>query len=176
MILTPLSYYIVVSGVGECVAQALDDNIANGTLGRPGRVVIVPGQEVPWDGCECGQLGFAFQHGPYPTRTFPAESLEDPAVGNCVIGSQAVRVVASLIRCQYQPAMQAGGLPPSETAQNAASRLQQIEQYYMRDAITCCLHAMRRADLIDDIRIGSTDYQVNGNCGEISMIFWLGSF
>jgi hypothetical protein len=175
MELYPLYYYATVTGVGECVAQALADHEADGTLGRPGRVVVVPGSEVPWDGCECGQLGFAFAHGPFPIRSFPVESVEDPGIGRCVIGSSAVRVTASLIRCQYHPGMQADGQPPTVAAQQEAARLQQIEQFYMREAIQCCLSSRYYDRLLDDYRVGSTDYQVNGNCGETSMVFYLGN-
>lgn len=175
MELTPLLYYSVITGVGECVAQALEDHIPDGTLGRPGRVLMVPGSEVPWDGCECGQLAFAILHGPYPTRGFPVEAVEDPDIGRCAIGSSAIRVTASLIRCQYHPGMQPGGQPPTVEAQLEAARYQQVEQFYMRQAIQCCLSGMYYDRLLDDYRIGATDYQVNGNCGETSIVFYLGN-
>ena len=173
-VLGPLTFFASVTGVAECVAQSLEDHEIDGTLGRPGRVVVVPGREVPWDGCKCGQLGFAFQHGPYPVRTFPLESSQGTESTGCQLGSLGVQVTASLIRCEYHPAMAVNGAPPSEEAQTAAARLQQIEQFYMRAAITCCLSDQRRNNLIDDYRVGSADYDVNGDCGQVSIVFWIG--
>jgi hypothetical protein len=173
-VLNSLTYFVAVTGIAECIAQALADHEVDGTLGRPGRVGVTPGAEVPWDGCECGQLALAFQHGPYPSNIFPTEISEDTRPLGCFTGSSAVRVIASLIRCQYHPAMATDGTPPSIEVQTAAARLQQIEQFYMRNAIICCLHDMLESNLLDDSRIGASDYQVNGDCGQVSIIFWIG--
>lgn len=173
-VLTNLTYFAAVTGVAECIAQALEDHVADGTLGRPGRVGVLPGAEVVWDGCECGQLGMIFQHGPFPSTIFPTERAEDPQPLGCFTGSTAVRVLASLIRCQYHPALQANGSPPSIEDQTAAAKLQQIEQFYMRNAIICCLHNMVEDNFLDDARVGASDYQVNGDCGEVSVVFWIG--
>jgi hypothetical protein len=178
--LTPLTYFIAVTGVAECIAVELDAHVSDSvapSLGRPGRVGVVPGPEVPWDGCDprCGgQLAIAFVHGPYPSLNFPVEVIEDNSRGNCEVGSTGVRCIASLSRCQYHPQ---GGLEskqyPTMEAQTAAARLQQVEGFYVRQAITCCLADMKRNRLIDDYRIGATDTAVNGACGEVSVTFML---
>lgn len=170
-----LKYFALIATVCECVSNALADNVGIGTLGRPGRVVcLVPGNEVPWDGCECGQLAFAVQHGPYPSTIFPAENLDNVEQSNCVLGSSAIRVVASLIRCRYHPAMSPDGTPPTPEQQLAASMLQQIEGFIIRDTLYCCLADMKRDRRMDSYALGSTDYQVNGDCGEVSTVFYLG--
>jgi hypothetical protein len=178
VILTPRTYWDAVTEALSCVNQSLIDNEVNGTLGAPGRVLIAPGNEVPWDGCECGQLAAVFQHGPYPSNNFPIENQEGQNNGNCELGSSAVRVLMSLTRCQYHPQGVESPkkvVPPTVAQQNAASLLQQIEAYYMREAHLCCQQDMRDGNptMIDDFRLGATDYQVNGNCGEVNTLFWL---
>jgi hypothetical protein len=173
--LTSLSYFIAVTGVAECVAVALEDNIPNGTLGRPERVCGVPGPEIPWDGCDpgCGgQLAVAIQHGPFPSVRFPTEVIEDATAGGCQLGATAVRCIVSLTRCQYHPQGQLDAKRyPTPAEQTAAMRLQQVEGYYMRQAIQCCLFDMKRVYLIDDYRMSSNDTAVNGACGEVSVVF-----
>ena len=176
--LTPISYFIAVTGVAECVAQELQDHVADGTHGRPDRVLVAPGQEVPWDaggnsGIYCSQLGFVFQHGPYPSTRFPVEELEDPSAG-CIIGPTAVKVIGSLIRCEYHPPpTNQGKTPPTATQQTNAALLQCIEEFYMRSAIMCCLSQMKQRQQIDDYRVGSSDRAVNGDLGEVSIVFSL---
>jgi hypothetical protein len=174
--ITPISFFIAVTGVAECVAQSLEDNTSNGTLGRPDRVLIAPGQEVPWDigggkGRNCSQLGFVFQHGPYASSRFPVEELEDPNAG-CVMGPSAVRVIGSLVRCEYHPSPSNDGrTPPSPEQQTQAALWQSIEGFYMREAVMCCLSQMKRTYAIDDYRVSSIDRQVNGDAGEVSIVF-----
>lgn len=173
--LTPISYFIAVTGVAECIADELDNNVANGTHARPDRVLVAPGAEVPWDGKPtCGQLGLAFLHGPYPSTRFPVEEIESSTGGPCFVGDTAVQVIVSLIRCEYHPAPTANGLtPPTPAQQTAAALLQCIEEFYMRQAVTCCLSAMKSSGLIDDYKIGSSDRTVNGDMGEVSLRFSL---
>lgn len=174
-LVSALQYFNLITEICTCVSTALVDNEGIGTLGRPGRVVcLVPGSEVPWDGCECGQLAFAVQHGPYPSTRFPAENLDEEATGNCVLGSSAIRVKLSLTRCEYHPSLSPEGFSPTPEQQLAAAILQQIEGAVMRDAIYCCLRDIKRAHRVDSYAIGATDYAVNGACGEVSIIFYLG--
>jgi hypothetical protein len=168
-------FFTAVIGVSACIVAELEQGLADGlpTLGVPGRVVpLVPGSEVPWDGCECGQLAQAVEHGPYPSNfTFPDE--DNGMFGNCRLAGQAVRVRASLTRCQYHPCPDEQGQPPSVEDQLAAGQMQQIDEYLMRKAILCCLAAMRSSRLIDDYAMGGSDYTVNGCCGEVSMPYWI---
>jgi hypothetical protein len=175
--LTPISYFVAVTGVAECIAQELADHVADGTLGRPDRVLIAPGQEVPWDagssGNPCSQLGLVFFHGPYTSQRFPVEALEDPN-DKCVIGPTAVQVIASLVRCEYHPPpTNQGKTPPTPEKQTTAALLQCVEEFYMRSAVACCLSTMYTSGQIDDYRIGSSDRQVNGDLGEVSIRFSL---
>lgn len=176
--LTPITYFIAVTGIAECIAQELEDHVADGTHGRPNRVLIAPGQEVPWDigggkNGYCSQLGIVFEHGPYASTRFPVEELEDPNAG-CVIGPTAVRCVASLVRCEYHPSPKnEGKTPPTPTEQTNAALLQCIEEFYMRSAILCCLSQMKQDQFIDDYRVSSSDRQVNGDAGEVSIRFSL---
>lgn len=174
-IFLPLAFYVPVTGVSACIVEELQQGFSDGlpTLGVPGRVVpLVPGNEVPWDGCECGQLAQVIEHGPYPSNfAFPDE--DTGIFGNCRLDGRAVRVRASLTRCEYHPCPDEQGHPPSAAAQLAAAQMQQVDEYLMRNAISCCLAGMRSDRLIDDYALGGSDYQVNGCCGEVSMVYWL---
>lgn len=179
-VLGPFAYFVAVTGVAECIADTLDspEAVAAGSLGRPDRILIAPGAEVPWDaggrqGEYCSQLGIAFEHGPYPSTRFPAENVEDSGgTGNCVVDSTAVRCVVSLIRCQYHPQpTNQGKTPPTAGQQTAAALLQSVEEFFVRQAIYCCLAAKMNSQEIDDYRVGATDRQVNGDLGEIAIRF-----
>lgn len=174
-IIVPFRFFVAVTGVSACIVDELEAGLAQGlpTLGEPGRVVpLVPGSEIPWDGCECGQLAQAVEHGPYPSNfAFPVE--DNGVFGNCRLDGLAIRVRASLIRCEYHPCPDEQAHPPSAAAQLSAGQMQQIDEYLMRKAITCCLAAMRSSRLIDDYAMGASDYAVNGCCGEVSMLYWV---
>lgn len=176
--LTPIAYFVAVTGALECVAQSLEDNVAEGTLGRPDRVLVAPGAEVPWDiggrgGGRCSQLAVVFTHGPFSSVRFPVEQLEDP-LGGCQLGPTAVRCTLSLVRCEYHPSpTNEGRTPPTPEKQTQAALWQSIEEYFMRQALTCCLAQMLDSLQIDDYRISSSDRQVNGDAGEVSIQFSL---
>lgn len=175
--MTPISYFIAVTGALECVAQELEDNVAEGTLGRPTRVLVAPGAETPWDiggrGARCSQLAVVFFHGPYSSVRFPVEQIEDP-LGGCQLGPTAVRCTLSLVRCEYHPSpTNDGKTPPTPAQQTQAALWQSIEEYFMRRALTCCLAGMLTRGEIDDYRVGSSDRQVNGDAGEVSIQFSL---
>lgn len=175
-------FYDIAVQITECVAVALDDHQGIGTLGRPNRVIgLVPGNQVAWDACgpgNCGQLATASLHGPYPSQTFPAESSEDPLRnGGCIPGSSAMRLVTSLTRCEYHPSMRRIGdklFPPTADVLLDAAFLQEIEAAVMRDAVHCCLHNLRKNHTIPNYRVGSIDRVNNGDCGEISIVWWVG--
>jgi hypothetical protein len=180
VLLTPISYFVAVTGVAECIAQALEDNVADGTLGRPSRVLIAPGQEAPWDiggggipRAYCSQLAIVFAHGPYTSTRFPVEQLEEPT-GGCDIGTTAVQCVASLVRCEYHPSpTNQGKTPPTAAVQTNAALLQCVEEFFMRQAMYCCLAQMKEDGQIDDYRINASDRQVNGDAGEVAIRFSL---
>lgn len=169
--LTPLSYFVVVTGAADCIADALELNQHNGTLGRPGRVGAVPAPEIAWDGCDCGQVAVTIQHGPYPSTRFPTETIDSAQTSGCWTGVTAVRMIASVTRCEYHPASSQSGRPPTMTQQSTALELQLVEGFYAREALLCCLTTLKQNGLIDDWQVGSTDYAINGACGEVSIPF-----
>lgn len=173
MILTHLTYFAALTGVAECLATSLGDNESDGTLGRPARVGVVPAPEIAWDGCDCGQLAVTVQHGPYPSTRFPGENIEDTISPHCFVGPSALRCVASLVRCEFHPAPKTNGEPPTMIQQATALQHMLVAEFYMRESLVCCLGDMETSGLIDDWRVGATDYQINGACGEVAIVFWL---
>lgn len=170
--LTPITYFIAITGIAECIADALDEHqVSDGTLGRPGRVTGVPGPEVPWDDCKCGQLAIAVQHGPYRSERFPVETIDSPLASGCFADTTAIRLVVSLTRCEYHPQGSQTGKPPTVEQQTEALRLQSVEGMIMRNALLCCLNDLKDDRLIDDWSVGANDSAVNGACGEVSIVF-----
>lgn len=172
--LSHLTSSVIATGLAECIAVALADNTASGTLGRPGRICLVPGNEVPWDACECGQLAIGMRHGPFGFRNFPQEALDMSVI--CLLSTQAWTYTVVLNRCQYHPPMHADGTPPTEASQTEAFILQQTENYFARNAIFCCLKSMKDSGLIDEYAVGASDYFVLGDCGSITIPIWVGVY
>lgn len=164
------SYFNAVTGVRDCIITDLDEQ---SPLGKPDRVLVAPGNLVSWDGCECGQLALIFTHGPYPTDRFPLEQITD-SQGKCALNT-AVQVTASLTRCEYHPSPDVGIkiTYPTQEQQTQAAYWQMYDEFIMRNAIVCCLVQMMETYQIDDFRIGASDYNVSGMCGEIAIVFYV---
>lgn len=169
MTITIDTYFVAVSGAADCIAARLE---AESPLGRPGRVLLAPGVEIAWDGCDCGQLAIAFTHGPFPSPIFPTEQIIDQQ--HCG-DAEAVQLTVSLTRCQYHPAPTGSGgtTPPTPTAQTQAVRYQMADEFIIRSALFCCLQDMLDNGTIDDYRIGASDYSSSGACGEVRIVFYI---
>jgi len=146
--LTSPGFAAVVTGVGNCVVEALDQTPA----GAPCRqCLLLPTMQIPWDNCgpcvpsaDCpapGQVALAIRE-VYGSKTFP-----QPANGvswrKCQHYYEIARVVVSVTRCV--PTMDAKGIPPDCPAELAAAIILENDRTAVRQAIACCLAEANRA-------------------------------
>lgn len=161
----------VVTGVGECVYEAL----ANTAGGLPSRYCqLVPGQ-IAWDKCECGQLAQSIENS-YPSSAFPVAASETPAVP---CGTQLVvfPVRLSLTRCVHGPGPEDKLAPPCDRLLADALILEE-DRWVVRRAVTCCLQVMSREFRVANFAVGAAvSVGPQGTCGgvELSYLVGLGS-
>ncbi len=138
----------IVTGVGTCVIEALDQTVA----GAPCRqCLLLPTQQIPWDNCgpcddiSCsGQIALAIQN-VYGSSHFP-----QPEAGkdwsHCGPPWQVAQVVVSVTRCV--PTMDQTGNPPTCAAELAAALTLEADRSAIRQALACCLTALKAAHSI----------------------------
>jgi hypothetical protein len=171
-VIEALTAGIIVTGVGMCIVEELENTPESGGVPPKMRVcLLVPGA-IAWDGCDCGQLAQTIQ-GIYPTQVFPTDASEVPIRGGCGPGGQLiVEVLVSLTRCV--PGMTAGQPPrPPTCAQLRAAALeQQADAYAVRKAVNCCLADLQRDRRIVKYAVGRTNFVgPEGNCGGSELIY-----
>lgn len=134
--LTSPNFVGIVTGLGVCVIDALEQTPA----GAPTRqCLLVPTQLIPWDSCDCGGQYAAAIQTVYGSDLFP-----QPFVGTWVKCSPrwwVARVLISVTRCV--PTIDEVGLPPSCAAELVAALTLENDRTATRQAIACCLQAMR---------------------------------
>jgi hypothetical protein len=129
--------YDAAAAVLACAAAAL----ANTPAGPPTRACVVPGV-LAFDACECGLL--AVEMGRlYPSRTFPADASQDPALLNCPTPYEAADLTVTVLRCAPMP--DGSGAAPSCDRLHAAAGDWWADVAALRAALACCL-----PQLVDD--------------------------
>lgn len=139
--LTSPGFINVVTGVGQCVVEALDQTPA----GAPCRqCLLLPTQAIPWDNCgpciatsECthpGQVALAIRE-VYGSGQFPQPMTA--SLRKCNHRYEVVRAVVTVTRCV--PAMDQDGAPPDCAAELAAAVILENDRTAVRQAIACCL-------------------------------------
>lgn len=132
----------IVTGVGQCVADAL----AQTPAGAPTRqCLLLPTQSIPWDNCDCGgQLALAIQS-VYGSVSFPAPApLRDWQP--CGPHWSVVQVMLSIVRCM--PMMDEQGIPPSCAEELEAAVMLENDRTAVRQALACCLNDYKTAGRI----------------------------
>jgi hypothetical protein len=139
--LTSPGFINVVTGVGGCIIEALDQTPA----GAPCRqCLLLPTQAIPWDNCgpcvatsECthpGQVALAIRE-VYGSGQFPQPMTA--SLRKCNHRYEVVRAVVTVTRCV--PAMDQDGAPPDCAAELAAAVILENDRTAVRQAIACCL-------------------------------------
>jgi hypothetical protein len=164
--ITPLSFAVVVTGIGQCI---LDEIAATpesgGALKR--QCLLVPGA-IAADGCDCGQLAQSINR-INPTEVFPIDASLKINVA-CGAASLMATVTATIFRCV--PGLNSAGLPPSCNQLRAAALWQAGDEYAMRTAVTCCLNELKRERRIMAFYVGGSDfYGPEGNCGGVVLTY-----
>ena len=172
----PLSFYTVVTGVGQCVLDELGEP---GTLGcceeQDGGgfryFPHVPG-DIAWDECQCGS--FTQSSGPFLYSNDgrePAPFFGDANCGPFFIG---VDVTALILRCA--PSVTEAGASPDPGDLAAASRQWHEDAAALRQAVVCCLRELLDAGSIDNWQIVSQGPQgPQGGCVGSQLVYrvWL---
>jgi hypothetical protein len=171
------NFAAIVTGIGACVVDALDQTPA----GAPCRqCLLLPTAQIPWDNCgpcdqdQCqGQIALAIR------SVYGSEAFPQPATGKtwgkCSPHYWIARVVVSVTRCL--PTMDDAGEPPTCAAELAAAVILEQDRLAVRQGIACCLDAMRietpgrtAAWLID----ASNTVGESGGCGGSETEFLIG--
>lgn len=163
--LTAIETTIIVTGTG----QAALDQLALTALGPPKRkCLIVPGLDIAWDECECGQFA----------QTLIAEYLtNDPfdggatTVGNgCGTSYRVISVASSIARCI--PTLDANGRPPSCDKYLTAGVHDIQDRTALRSGILCHLQSLLDTNVISYYQIGQqTPLGEQGGCAG-SVLVW----
>jgi len=162
------SIVTVVTGVGQCVYDALADTAG----GQPDRYCpLVPGA-IAWDKCECGQLAQSIDSS-YPSSAFPVAANETPSIP---CGTQLVvfPVRLSLTRCVHGPSAEDQRAPKCDRLLADALVLEE-DRWVVRRAITCCLQVMGREFRIANFAVGAaTSVGPQGSCGGVELTYLVG--
>jgi hypothetical protein len=137
--LTAPGFANVVTGVGQCVIEALDQTPAGAPCRR---CLLLPTQQIPWDNCgpcdedSCtGQVALTIR-AVYGSDTFPAPQTSK-TWAKCSPRWWVARVAVSVTRCV--PAMDQTGAPPGCDLELAAAIILENDRTAVRQAIACCL-------------------------------------
>lgn len=143
------AFHALKVGLVDCVHTQL----AATDAGSVDRRCVVPGSEIAWDDCECGQLT-VHQRGPtYPSKQFPLPH-QAPPFTKCDAPWWVAEVVVTVLRCS--PSGGPGPQPPSCTALAAAARTADDDAAAMLAGVECCLagHHYRVTGLVPTVDDG----------------------
>jgi hypothetical protein len=154
---------VIVTGVGQCVYDALDV--------KPHRVCLMVPGEIAWDECECGMLTQTVER-VTPGTNFPIENENEP-FHKCGPPLVIVSVQVVVARCVQIP--NDNGHPPKCSAlQHDALQLER-DRFYMIEAVTCCLQDMYENTDITAYSIGSAvSVGPGGMCAGVQMGYRFG--
>lgn len=165
-----LTASVIVTGVGMCVINELENTPESGGVPANMRVcLLVPGN-IAWDGCDCGQFAQTIQSD-YPTSIFPADSSEQ-VLGSGGCGNRPIvyQVLASITRCV--PGLVAGNppKPPTCDALQRAATIMTADAYALRRGVECCLAALADSYIIMKYVVGRINYVgPEGNCAGVEL-------
>lgn len=162
--LTATETMIIVTGTGQAAVDALDD--AGPELKR--KCLLVPGIDVAWDQCQCGQFAQTII-GEYLTST-PFDG-GNGAVGNgCGQAYRVITVASSVVRCI--PSMDQNGNPPTCDKLLTAGMQDVRDRTAVRLGVLCHLESLLEDDTISYYQIGQqTPLGEQGGCAG-SVLTW----
>lgn len=177
--LTSPGFINVVTGVGACVIEALEQTPA----GAPCRQCkLVPTSTVAWDDCGCpdgsgpancaGQVAVAIQR-VYGSTSFPGETIQ--TMRKCNHRYEIAQAIVSVTRCL--PNMSDAGAPPTCAAELAAAVTLEQDRTAVRQAIACCLAEANRVTpwWVSEWSVGASQtYPESGGCGGSETVFYVG--
>lgn len=161
----------LVSGVGACIVEALDQTPA----GAPTRqCLLLPSSMIPWDNCDCGgQVALSIRQ-TYGSDQFPTQ-VAPTKWAHCGPVWTVAEVLVSVTRC-VTGLDQAGQPPPCATAFTEAMILEN-DRTAVRQAIACCLDLVQKASPpgLGIWALGpSVTLAEQGGCSGVETVFWVG--
>lgn len=166
----PLGAAAIVTGIGQCIIDELNDTPESGGVPAKMRVcLLVPGN-IAWDGCDCGQLAQTIVSD-YHSERFPADSSQEQ-IQSCG-EALAVQVLVSILRCV--PGMSTGMPPQYPTCAKLldAALIMQGDAFAVRTGVECCLLDLKATQRIFDFRVGPTTYVgPEGGCAGSELTYW----
>jgi hypothetical protein len=170
MTINPLSFAVVVTGVGQNVVNALT---AMPGATTPGRVVLLaPGAALAADGCDCGSFQQAIQR-INPTRIFPIDSSADATVA-CADPSLMTTVIAMIFSCTptFQVTTTNKMIYPDTVKMYESALNQQVDAYVLRRAVLEALCAAKANRLVTAFKVGATEFPgPEGACKSVMLTY-----
>lgn len=174
--LTSPGFINVVTGVGNCVIEALGQTPA----GAPCRqCLLLPTAVIPWDNCGgvqpgecCGQVALAILE-QYSSDQFPRPL--NATFRKCNHRYEVVHARVSVTRCV--PCIGEQAQVPECSAELAAAVILEQDRTAIRQAIACCLASANLATpaLVSEWSIGpSTTVGESGCCAGVETDFYVG--
>jgi hypothetical protein len=166
-----------VSDVCTGLLTAVSTALSASTLGTPNRIVYVPGNEVAWDKCDCGQLGLHVVNR-YRTRQFPLSGV-DVILGNCDDVGMVIDCAMSIVRCVPGPGDDDDDMAPDPTAlRNTAIAFEQ-DAFIVWDTTQCYMTGLKNATpktITDFIINEQVSLGPLGNCAGTELHFKFGLY
>lgn len=134
------------------ILEAVRFQLALTDAGVPGRVCVLPGLEIAWDDCECGQLS-VHHKALWPSQKFPQPLTEQ---SNCNAPWWVAEIVVTVLRCV--PETDDESPPPCDELQATAERFD-ADAEAMQRGVIC---AMRNSTYQLGIHVPT---QTEGLCG-----------
>jgi hypothetical protein len=161
----------IVTGVGVCVRDGLAADSIGGISSDMRVCLLYPGNQIPWDGCQCGQLALAIRN-VYGSEVFPALSTQHNQK-SCGPQYQVAEVVVSVARCAPMPGDD--GEPPACSDLLTAALTLESDRAAVLAALSCCLHQLYQQRQIFAFSIGtSTTVGDLGGCVAVETVFYIG--
>lgn len=139
--------------VYDTAAQLLEcarAKVAATEAGVPARVCVVPGAELAWDECECGQLTVHVLR-QYPSRVFPTE--DRVPMAPCSTAYLVAVFAVTILRCV--PIGGEDAIPPTCEELDAAARTQADDALAVFNGVMCCIDdGLREFIVLDQPTVG----------------------
>lgn len=134
----------LMNGLVQDVGNALVGSLA----GRPDRVVVLPGIDVAWDSCQCGQLSIVCRRA-YRSRNFPQDALDNYT--KCIDFAMVFDLSMTLVRCVSigeGPEPQAVYRPPSPVQTLHDLQVQEEDRAVVWETVDCSLSQLGQTNLL----------------------------
>ncbi len=154
--------------------ECIEDRLIYTDAGLPSRICMVPGANVAWDDCECGQLTASMQQ-KSPYDRFPEATLSSSPCGHPFT---VWVVVFTILRC-----VPTGDEhdPPTCEQLDASAVIQIEDSIAVSTGISCCLADMTTRDpatgrkLVEQFAIGTQSFVgPNGACAGSELPVYIG--